>query len=740
VAAHTPGLIPYPASYHRSCGKFHFTAATSIITGQGISTGDVNIFNDRLFTLYHFRLSASHPFNTKQAYLSLISDGSLPSEGYTLKVCRNKIEIRGNGAGIFYGLQTLLQLIEKNNKNELFIRCCIISDYPRFSWRGMHLDVSRHFFPKEFIRKYIDFLASYKMNVFHWHLTDDQGWRIEIRKYPNLTQIGAFRNGTLKGHAGDGRETYDTIRYGGFYTQKDIREIVSYALERHITIVPEIEMPGHAMAVLASYPQFACKGGPFEVSKSWGVFDDVLCPKEETVSFIKDVLSEVMEMFPGKYIHIGGDECPRVRWHNCPACQALMKTRGLKNESELQSYFISRIDSFVTSKGRSIIGWDEILEGGLAPKAAIMSWRGPEGGIEAAKQHHYVVMSPGSYCYFDYYQGNPTGEPLAIGGYTTVEKVYSYDPVPAELKTEEKKYILGAQANVWTEYISTQEHAEYMVFPRICALSEILWLSPEKKDYKNFKGRLLEHFQMLDSLKINYSKAIYEIKAEISPAKKGNGILYRLTPSFAHTRIHYTTDLSNPEISSPLSGRYIHINRNLTLKAAVFSQGRMKGNLLIQQFKVTKSTGKSILLTDEPDRLYNHGGAMTLVDGIIGKIPWNGKEWLGFSGKSLNATIDLGKTDTISKVTVDVLKAENSWIYLPELIQILVSIDGKDYRSLAIMKSEEIDQKGRTMEINFGKTPARYVRVAVINKGIIPAGLPGEGNKSWLFVDEISVE
>ena len=736
AAAHTPNLIPYPDSYHKCCGKFRLTSEITIHTGKG-NQSDVVIFSETLHKLYGTELKLSE---NAESSISLISDASLPVDGYILKVSRKKIEIKGNGAGIFYGLQSLLQLIEKNKKGQLLIECCVISDKPRFAWRGMHLDVCRHFFPKEFIKRYIDFLAAYKMNTFHWHLTDDQGWRIEIKKYPKLTKAGAYRSGTLKGHAGDGDESFDSLRYGGFYTQDEIKEIVRYAEQRHITIVPEIEMPGHAVAALAAYPEYSCTGGPFEVEKKWGVFDDVFCPREETFAFLKDILTEVIALFPGKYIHIGGDECPKTRWHDCPKCQSLMLSKGLKNEAELQSYFISRIDSFLTSKGRNTIGWDEILEGGLAPNAAIMSWRGTEGGIEAAHLHHKVVMTPGSYCYFDHYQGNPAGEPLAIGGYTTLEKVYSFEPVPSELKPEERQYIIGAQANLWTEYIPTVEQAEYMVFPRICALAEVQWLAPEKKDYKNFKQRLLNHFAILEKLNINYAKAIYEIHAEIAPEKNGNGIVYKLTPSLPHTRLYYTTDLSLPGINSARFCKNIPVNKSLTVKVAGFIKGKMKGNILIQPFTVTKSTGKNIKLAEEPDKRYNHGGANTLVDGVIGKLPWNGKEWIGWSGKNITADIDLGKQDSISKVIVDVLKSESSWIYLPSSISVMVSDDGKDFHPVAMLNSNEINKHGRAMVLKFNKILTRFVRIIVENKGIIPPGLPGEGNKAWLFADEISIE
>lgn len=426
---------------------------------------------------------------------------------YSLYIKKNEIQIsQVNSVGNFYGIQTLLQLIPFKKNEEIKLPCLNIEDETKYAWRGMHLDCSRHFFPKEFIKKYIDYLAMYKFNTFHWHLTDDQGWRIEIKKYPKLTEVGAWRNGSMIGRYDD--QKFDDKRYGGFYTQEEIKEIVAYATQRHITVVPEIEMPGHAIAALAAYPEYSCTGGPFEVGKIWGVYDDVFCPKDETFTFLENILTEVIALFPSEYIHIGGDECPKTRWKVCPHCQKRMKDENLKDEHELQSYFIQRIEKFVNSKGRKIIGWDEILEGGLAPNAAVMSWRGTEGGIAAAKQKHFVVMSPGSHCYFDHYQDDPKNEPIAIGGFTSVEKVYAFNPTPKELTSEEAKYILGAQANVWSEYILSPEHVEYMVFPRMAALSEVLWGTSNPEKYLDFKNRLIQHFKIYDVKGINYSKAI----------------------------------------------------------------------------------------------------------------------------------------------------------------------------------------------------------------------------------------
>ncbi len=518
-------IIPQPVVVREAPGSVKGTTFTlsekTLLLADGAQTeSDAKLFNEFLMTNFGFRLQVKRGVAQKSSAPSVIrlamqkAAANAHADSYTLTITEKEILITGNDAGVFYGLQTVLQMLPQAENNVLTktgkafsLPCCVVEDYPRFAWRGMHLDVSRHFFPKEFIKKYIDYLALYKMNIFHWHLTDDQGWRIEIKKYPKLTSVGGYRKGTLVGHYTVQPPQYDSIRYGGFYTQADAREIVEYASKRHITVVPEIEMPGHASAAVTAYPELASTPGPFEVIKNWGVFPDVFCPKEETFQFLQNVLTEVMAIFPSKYIHIGGDECPKDRWKQSEFCQALMKKQGLKDEHELQSYFIQRIEKFVNAKGRQIIGWDEILEGGLAPNAAVMSWRGEKGGIAAAKLHHPVVMSPTTTVYFDYYQSKKPGEPLAIGGYLPLDSVYHYEPLSKELSQDEQKYIIGAQANLWTEYIATPDKVEYMLLPRLCALAEVVWSPSVQKNYDNFIVRLKQHTKLLDAMKVNYSKS-----------------------------------------------------------------------------------------------------------------------------------------------------------------------------------------------------------------------------------------
>jgi hexosaminidase len=675
--------------------------------------------------------------------LSVIKDSSgkrssfkSNDEEYMLLINKSEITIEAQErAGVFYGIQTLLQLLPLEEKDEIKIPCLLINDQPKFKWRGMHLDVSRHFFDIEFVKKYIDYLAQYKMNTFHWHLTDDQGWRIEIKKYPKLTEIGAWRSGSMVGHYRD--QTFDNKKYGGFYTQEEIKEVVAYAKERHITVVPEIEMPGHALAALAAYPQYSCTGGPFEVGKTWGVLDDVFCPKDETFTFLENILSEVIALFPSEYIHVGGDECPKTRWKSCSLCQKRIKDKKLKDEHELQSYFIQRIEKFVNSKGRKIIGWDEILEGGLAPNAAVMSWRGIEGGIAAAKEKHFAVMSPGSHCYFDHYQGEPANEPLAFGGYTTLEKVYSYNPIPTELNEAESAYILGAQANLWTEYIDTTSQVEYMLFPRITAIAEVVWGTSNSENYKAFEDRVVHHMKGWKQKNINFSKAIYQVVSDISV--QNNQIYYALK-SRNSSGIRFTTDGSEPKADSKSYNSPIQIDNSCTVKSAYFEAGQAKSATISQTFYITKSSGKSISLKHEPSKTYGKGGAFALVDGVKGDLLRFGKNWLGFSGKDVEATIDFGSTTSFEKVSLNTFNGESSWIYLPKEIQFLVSNDGISFSSIKIVSQEQITNRNGILVESFPKTTAKYLKVIVKNYGIIPDGKPGAGNASWLFIDEISVE
>ncbi len=508
-------IIPQPVQLDYKPGTHVISGELAIIYDVGlfsVSEHAVSLFDKTSIELSVWTAGVDDG-DGRGLFLSLDAGIENP-EGYRLEITPDMIQIRGGTPqGVFYGLQSLRQMLPPAAESpetaagisRIELHCVNIFDYPAFPYRGMHLDVARHFFPVSFIKKYIDLLAMHKMNNFHWHLTEDQGWRLEIKKYPLLTEIGAWRDETLIGHGGRPPFTYDGERYGGYYTQEEVREVVAYAAERFIRVIPEIEMPGHATAALAAYPSLGCTGGPYEVITRWGVFHDVFCAGNEQVfDFLEDVLTEVVDIFPSDLIHIGGDECPKTRWEECPLCQERIRAEGLANEYELQSYFIRRIENFLLTKGRNIVGWDEILEGGLAPNATVMSWRGTEGGIEAARMGQNAIMSPVSHCYFDYYQADPETQPLAIGGYTPLEKVYAYRPVPEVLSEAEARHILGAQGNVWTEYMKTPEHVEYMAFPRAIALAEVVWSPEASRDYAHFLDRLKHHTRRLDILNVHY--------------------------------------------------------------------------------------------------------------------------------------------------------------------------------------------------------------------------------------------
>ncbi len=507
ISAQEIAVIPKPAEVSFLKGNFNLdkNCTFKFDTSNEEIAKIAGFFNDYLELVYGFKVGVNSTGNSIQ--FKIMSQLKLGKEGYLLKVDDKSVVITAaTPNGLFYGMQTLKQMLPTDAENgKLAIKAVEIKDEPRFVWRGNMLDCGRHFFPVSFLKKYIDILAMYKINTFHWHLTEDQGWRLEIKKYPLLTEISHWRDSTIVGHAGRSNQ-YDGMGYGGFYTQDQAREIVRYAAERYITVVPEIEMPGHSVAALAAYPNLGCTGGPYQVWGKWGVSKNVFCAgKDETFTFLKDVLDEVMAIFPSQYIHVGGDECPKDAWKECEDCQRRMKENGLKDEHELQSWFITQIDHYLSSKGRSLIGWDEILEGGLAPQAAVMSWRGVAGGIEAAKQHHNVVMSPTTHMYIDYYQSeDKENEPLSIGGFLPVEKVYSYEPIPDELTADEAKYIMGVQTNLWTEYVPNTKQAQYMLLPRLAAEAEVAWTKKELKDFSDFGKRLEIDYVRLDKLGITY--------------------------------------------------------------------------------------------------------------------------------------------------------------------------------------------------------------------------------------------
>lgn len=725
-------IIPQPSEQITNTGQFILSAST------GINYDDTFKISAEFLKSYieegsNIKLKAN---NT----ILFIKDDTLSDEGYSLEIHSKTIEIKAKtDQGAFYAVQSLRQLlpVEIENgsytKDEIVIPSVTINDAPEFIYRGMHLDVGRHMFSVDFIKKYIDALAMLKMNTFHWHLTEDQGWRIEIKKYPKLQEIAAFRNETLIGHYSDQPHQFDGNTYGGYYTQEEIKEVVAYAQSRFVSVIPEIELPGHAQAAIAAYPNLGCTGEQVEVATKWGVFEDIYCPKEETFTFLEDVLDEVLALFPSEYIHIGGDEAPKTRWKNCNHCQALIKKEGLKDEHELQSYFISRIEKYLNSKGRQIIGWDEILEGGLAPNATVMSWRGINGAIEAAKQHHNVIMTPTSHCYFDYYQSENEDEPLAIGGYLPLEKVYSFNPIPEELNEEESKYVLGAQGNIWTEYMKTPEQVEYMAFPRILAMSEVVWSKNENKNYAGFVRRVENFHKRLDALNINYANHLYEIEGELLSAN--SGLSYQLQTLTDGKTIRFTLNDSEPTVNSEAYTKPIPIAESVRIKASVFNTSEKLGNTFSQEINLHKAVGKQITINKEPHKSYQGSGAEGLVNGISGSDSRYGdKEWLGFWGEDIEITIDLGEETNINSIETRFHNGQGQWIYAPKSIIFSFS-DEKQQFSIVPNPSEK-----SILDLKIPKKlTTSFIKINVYNYGIIPEGKQGSGNKAWTFIDEIIV-
>ena len=584
-----PQIIPLPAHLQMLDGSFRITADTPLwVDGPEEFTRTAKFLSERFETVTGKPLTFAEEFPLSGGIYFLQADG-YPAEGYLLRVESGRILIESSdGAGAFYALQTLLQLLPKEcladgrvSGVDWTIPAVDVEDAPRFSYRGMHLDCCLHFFDVDFLKKYIDVMAFHKVNRFHWHLTEDQGWRLEIKKYPLLTEKGQWRKETVIGSLSSG--VYDGTPYGGYYTQEQVRELVQYAAERYVTIIPEIELPGHALAAIACYPELSCGlEDHYETATKWGVFKQVYCPKEETFQFLEDVFDEVIDLFPSELIHIGGDECPKASWKACPHCQALIRREGLKDEFELQSWFIQRMERYINSKGRQIIGWDEILQGGLAPNARVMSWLGEEGGIKAAQQHHEVVMAPYPKYYLDYWQADPDSEPLAMGGPTLLKTMYEYNPVPEVLEPDQQKYIIGVEGCVWTEYMPTPARVEYMAWPRMCAIAESGW-SSAPKDWDGFTRRLETHLGRLDELEVGYCRAFYDPFIELSKDTEFSKVAH-LSVDAPDAEIHYTLDGSVPTEASPLYTGPFVINRQQRVTAAAFRGGKQIGNIKHKDF------------------------------------------------------------------------------------------------------------------------------------------------------------
>ena len=666
-------------------------------------------------------------------------------EAYQVTITANNITINGaSKAGTFYGVQFLRKSIPVQKVSKVTFPAKIITDKPHFAYRGAHLDSARHFFSADSVRIYIDMLALHNINKFHWHLTDDQGWRFESKKYPELTVVGSTRSQTMLGKEWD---KFDGKPHSGFYTQQEMKELVKYAAERNITIIPEIDLPGHMVAVLATYPKLGCTGGPYKVRETWGVAEDVLCAgNDETYDFIKNILEEVTEIFPSEYIHIGGDECPKNSWKKCPKCQAKIKALGIKGDAKhtaeeyLQSHIITFAEEVLAKKGRKMIGWDEILEGGLAPNATVMSWRGIGGAIEAAKSNHDAIMTPMSFCYFDFYQTDKTDkEPLAIGNYLPVERVYSFNPYPEALNKEQQKHILGVQANIWTEYIQTFKHVEYMALPRMAALAEVQWVDPSKpKDYQAFLQRLMRLLPIYEVEGYTYAKHIFDLRAEVKPGVDEINVTFSCLQD---TPIYYTTDGSEPTKNSNVYKEPLKLTQNTNLKAKVFGkEGESEFN---QEFFFNKATVRPIEFLSKPTQNYAYNGAITLVDGRKGGTNSRSSEWLGFSEAPCEALITLKDNTLVKEVSFNAFIETGDWIYPPTNFEVWGSKDGKNYELIGKASYDmpkEHFKEIKTYSLSFPEKEVTYLKVKINEVNKIPAFHEGAAGKpGFLFIDEIQV-
>ena len=741
-------LIPFPARFSGQNGQFTLAPTTRVVispatdaTVRGVAqtfVSQVKATNGLVLTI-----APTSPVLAKGAHIffALNKKLTLGDEGYKLTVTPGQVLAEASTPkGLFYAAQTMRQLLTAGQSVTPTMPACAITDKPRYGYRGLMLDVGRNFMPVGFVKKFIDLMATHKQNTFHWHLTDDQGWRIEIKKYPKLTQIGSKRAETIVGQNYQNYpQQFDGKPVGGFYTQDEIKDVVRYAQSRFVTIVPEVEMPGHAQAALAAYPELGCeptKG--YQVRTQWGISEDVFCPSEKTFTFLQDVLTEVMPLFPSKYIHIGGDECPKTAWKNSAFCQDLMKKNNLKDEHELQSYFIRRIEKFVNSKGKSIIGWDEILEGGLAPNATVMSWRGTTGGIDAAKQKHNVVMTPTGTCYLDYYQGNPATEPLAIGGYLTLDQVYAYEPMPTELTPDEQKYILGVQGNIWTEMMPTPESVEYMAFPRAIALAELGWMQTGPHNFEDFAQRLKNYLPHLTN--VNYAKRLLDISASTQPNDQGQ-LQVKLSKLDSDSQIFYTINGKEPNEKSTAYIGPFTLAKTATVRAITWAGGSPTGGQLTQTFTLHKGKTKPYTYAIAPGPSSDLT-TTKLTDGIRGETPRDRRQWVNFL-EDMDVTLDLGDVTSVTKVSLNFLKIILEKTFPPTSVDIALSKDGSDFKE-AISQPVKYELTGpwniMPVVADFKTARARYVRIRAKNAGVCPPDHPRAGEKTKFATDEIVVE
>ncbi|SHM36513.1 glycoside hydrolase family 20 protein [Flavobacterium chilense] len=741
-------IIPKPNQLVIQPGTFEFSKNTVFVASTDFQKDISNTLINKFGAAAGWRpvLGAKAP---QSNFIQFKVDQNLHKEAYKLEVNNNNITITAKGnAGFIYALETIRQLLPVAIESKHMIAGqkwqipnVTITDEPRFQWRGLMLDLSRHFFDKNYIMATIDRLAMHKMNVLHLHLVDDQGWRIEIKKYPKLTEMGAWRV-DQENVAWNARLTTNPDEkgtYGGFLTQEELKEIVKYAATKNIEVIPEIEMPAHVSSAIAAYPELSCFDQRIGVPSGgvWPLTDIYCAGKENTFEFLENVLDEVMAIFPSKYIHIGGDEATKTNWIKCPHCQKRIKEQGLKNTDELQSYFVKRIEKYINSKGKKVIGWDEILEGGLAPEATVMSWRGTKGGIEAADQGHDVIMTPESHCYFNFYQGPQNEEPLAFDGYTPLSKVYEFDPVVPTMSSIEANHVLGGQANLWAEYLPGPKDSEYMIFPRLAALSEVLWSSKENKNWNDFTARLMPMLKRYEYLGINYAKSAYLVTVSSSADLTKKQINLSLKNEFPNPDIRYvlgnkTIDQNAVKYTNP-----IQVNETTVLKASLFQNDKPVGKTFTDTIIFHKAVAHKVKYLTPYNDNYKGDGPFTLVNTIRGSKNFHDGQWQAWLVNDMEVVIDLEKPESVQQVTIGTLESQGSGVFFPTQLKVLVSNDGIQYKEVGKISrpyAANVTSELKDFKISFEKTNARFIKVIGSNLKKSP-----KGESSWLFVDEILV-
>ena len=748
-------MVPYPNEVQMGEGVFD-AAGAAFHYGEGLDEASLDVINAfaAQLSLVTGKQSAGEAGVADNGFV-FVYNPEIKPEAYTLAVSEQCVKVEASGLrGFNYAIQTVKQMlpVEVYGKEAASVKCVmpcvVINDAPRFAYRGLHLDECRHFFGIEEVKRYLDIMEVHKLNKFHWHLTEDQGWRIEIKKYPRLTEVGSVRKGTC---IKKDFTSHDGVPYGEgmWYTQDQIREVVAYAASKGIDVIPEVDLPGHMVAALAAYPELGCTGGPYEVWTRWGVSEDVLCAGNEKVyEFLEDVLDEICELFPYEYIHIGGDECPKVRWESCPKCQAKIRQLGYKDENGykaehyLQGYVMSRIEKYLNEKGRRVIGWDEILEGEVAPNATVMSWRGEKGGLQAVRMGHDAIMTPNTYYYLDYYQSaDIKNEPFGIGGYLPIEKCYSYEPYVDGMTPEEQAHILGVQGNLWTEYIATAEHLEYMLLPRLAALSEVQWCNADRKDWDRFYESADDFCAIYDKMGYNYATHVLQVTGKIT-AEPDNGRAVVELGAQGDAKIKYTLDGKKPGLFSRTYKKPVVLDESAVLTAAAFRDG-IEPKMVVKEFVSHKAIGKNVVFSRPPHPKYVYESPVSLTDGVKGPDVFKSVEWTGWHGKDFEMTIDMGETEPYSSVSVGVLSDKPSYVFDPEKVTVSVSEDGTEFTEVAAQEyavdGADVPDEASVLTLSFPETAARYVRVKVTPVQKIPHWHYAAGKRTFVFIDEVVV-